>query len=77
MERFDIKIKQGKKEYDFEIREYMHHNGDKCKLEVYDQDELVASFNPDPHENFTVCKNPGNLDNTLLHLIADKLDHLS
>lgn len=76
MERFDIKVKQGKKEFEFEIRDYVHHASDKCQFEVYDDNELVASFNPDPHEHLSVCKNPGNLDKKLLNLIADKLEHI-
>ena len=61
-------------EFEFEIRDYLHHEGDKCKFEVYDHYRFVASFNPDPHENLTVCKNPGKLDQKLLHSIADILE---
>ncbi|MFA6085451.1 hypothetical protein [Mucilaginibacter sp.] len=74
MERFDIRIKKGKEEFDFEVRDYLHHEGEKCKFEVFKDHTLVVSFNPDPHENLTVCKNPGNLDKQLVHLIADKLE---
>jgi hypothetical protein len=77
MERFDIKIKQGKEEFDFEVRDYLHHEGEKCKFDVFKDDMLVVSFNPDPHEHLTVCKNPGNLDKQLVHLIADELERFS
>lgn len=74
MERFDISIKQGNKQLSFEVRDYLHHEDDKCKFEVFKDDRLVLSFNPDLHENLSVCKNPGNLDNKLVHLIADELE---
>ncbi|WP_374949203.1 hypothetical protein [Mucilaginibacter sp.] len=74
MERFDIRIKKGKEELEFEVKEYLHHDGEKCKFEVFKDHELVVSFNPDPHENLSVCQNPGNLDKQLVHLIADKLE---
>jgi hypothetical protein len=77
MERFDIKIKQGKEELNFEVRDYLHHEDEKCKFEVFKDDILIVSFNPDPHEHLTVCKNPGNLDKQLVHLIADKLEHFT
>lgn len=74
MEKFEIKVKQGRQEYEFEVREYLHHQDEKCQFEIFDNDRMVASFNPDPHEHLSVCKNPGNLDKKLLHLIADKLE---
>jgi hypothetical protein len=74
MERFDISIKQGKEEVAFEVREYLHHDSEKCKIEVFRDDALVVSFNPDPHEHLSVCQNPGNLDKKLVHLIADQLE---
>ena len=74
MERFGIKIKKGNELLVFEVKDYLHHEGEKCQFEVYKDDQLVVSFEPHPHEVLTVCKNPGNLDKTLVHLIADKLE---
>ena len=74
MERFDISIKQGKEELAFEVREYMHHDSEKCKIEVFKDEAMVVSFNPDQHEHLSVCQNPGKLDKQLVHLIADHLE---
>ncbi|MBD1393288.1 hypothetical protein [Mucilaginibacter glaciei] len=74
MERFDISIQQGNQQLGFEVREYMHHGGDHCMFEIFTDDKMVVSFNPDPYESLTVCKNPGSLNNKLVHLIADKLE---
>jgi|GEM_PF-3101129 hypothetical protein len=75
MEKFDLRIIQGKEELMFEVKEYLHHqHDDRCKVEVYKDDILMVSFNPDPHEHLTVCQNPGNLDKKLVHLIVDKLE---
>jgi len=74
MERFNIKIKKGKEQLIFEVKDYLHHEGEKCKFEVYKDNHLVISFDPHPHEAVTVCKNPGKLDKELVHLIADKLE---
>jgi hypothetical protein len=74
MEKFDITIKKGKQELVFGVKDYPHHEDEKCKFEIFKDDKLVLSLDPDPHETLTVCKNPGNLDNELVHLIADKLE---
>lgn len=75
MDKFDISIKQGKEVIGFEVKDYLHHDDEKCKFDIYQNDILVLSLKPDPHEHLTVCKNPGNLDKKLVNLIADKLEH--
>ena len=74
MERFDIKVKKGKEELIFEVRDYLHHEDEKCTFDVYKEDQLVVSYAPHPHETVTVCKNPGNLDKELVNLIAEKIE---
>jgi hypothetical protein len=74
MEKFDIKIIKDKEELVFEVRDYLHHEDEKCTFDVYQNEQLVASFAPHPHETVTVCKNPGNLDKELVNLIAEKLE---
>ena len=76
MERIKISVARDKKTYDFEVNDYAHHEGDQCKFEVFDHGILVAAFEPDAHEYLRVCKNPGNLEEAMLHLIADKLEAL-
>jgi len=74
MEKFNITIAHKKQSYQFEVADYLHHDGEHCQFEVFSEGKLVASFEPDSHEIVKVCKNPGHLDSELLHLIAGKLE---
>jgi len=74
MERFDISLEKDKEVLHFEVREYLHHNGEQCKFEIYKEDTFVASFEPDNHNYLHVCKNAGVMEEEVLHLIADKLE---
>lgn len=76
MEKFKITIAKDKELFDFEVSDYVHQEGDKCKFEVYHEGTLAAAFEPDAHEYLRLCKNPGKLDEELLHLIADKLESM-
>jgi hypothetical protein len=53
----------------FEVGEYLHHEKDKCKYKVY-----VASFTPDAHDFLHICQNPGNVNEEILHLLADQIE---
>lgn len=74
MEKFPIEIKKGSKTYQFEIIDYVHHEGERCRIEVYQESKLVAALDPDPHEYLHVCKNPGNVEEPVLHLLIEKLE---
>lgn len=74
MEKFDLHIKYNKQDLTLEVKEYLHHSHQRCKIEVYQDDKLLVSFNPDDHETLSLCQNPGALDNKLVHLIADKIE---
>ncbi|MFD0792727.1 hypothetical protein ACFQZX_03805 [Mucilaginibacter litoreus] len=74
MEKFNLKIKYNKQDLQLEVKEYIHHSHQRCKLEVYQDDKLLVSFNPDDHETLSVCQNPGGLDDKLVHLIADTIE---
>ncbi|RFZ90442.1 hypothetical protein D0C36_21880 [Mucilaginibacter conchicola] len=74
MERFDLHIKYNKQDLALEVKEYLHHSHQRCKIEVYQDNKLLVSFNPDDHETLSLCQNPGALDNKLVHLIADKIE---
>jgi hypothetical protein len=52
----------------------VHHMDDRCKFEVYRHGEFVASFEPDPQHHLQVCRNNGQLDDELLHLVADEIE---
>jgi hypothetical protein len=74
MEKFSISVSRDTEVLTFEVADYLHHEGDKCKFEVYQQGVFVAGFEPDAHQYLHVCKNPGNVEEEVLHLIADKIE---
>lgn len=76
MERFSIEIKRNKDTLQFEVADYLHHNGEHCKFEVYQNNEFVASFEPDQHKFLHVCKDTGKLDEKTMNLLCDKLEHI-
>ena len=73
MERFEISVTKNNELLHFEIANYMHHN-DRCKFEVFKEGKFIAAFEPDHYGYLHVCKNPGELDEDTLHLIADRLE---
>jgi hypothetical protein len=77
MELFKISVKKDDETLAFEVADFMHHEGEQCKFEVYQQGQMVAGFEPDSHKFLRICKNPGNVDEETLHLIADKIEALN
>ncbi|RVT97288.1 hypothetical protein EOD41_19175 [Mucilaginibacter limnophilus] len=76
METIKISVAKDKQVYEFEVHDFAHHEGERCKFEVYDQGTFIAAFEPDDHEYLRICKNPGKVDQEVLHLIADKLESM-
>ncbi|MCJ8209157.1 hypothetical protein MUY27_05520 [Mucilaginibacter sp. RS28] len=76
MERFEITVVRDKEIMRFQVADYLHQEGEHCKFEVYNNGDFIASFQPDAHQFLHVCKNPGKLDEEVLHLIADQLELL-
>jgi hypothetical protein len=74
MENYPITISIDKEVYHFEIGEYLHHDSESCKVKVFQNGKLVASFQPDEYDYLQICHNPGNLDEELLHLLADQIE---
>jgi hypothetical protein len=74
MENFPVTVNKDKQVHHFEVGEYLHHDGENCKFKVFEQGVLVASFEPDTHNYLHVCKNPGNLAEEVLHLLADQIE---
>ena len=63
--------------YRFEVGEYPHQDEMRCKFNVHAKGKLVATFAPDRHKILHLCKNHGNLNEPLLHLIADQIEQLN
>ncbi|MEN0055943.1 MAG: hypothetical protein AAGC65_19845 [Mucilaginibacter sp.] len=77
MELFKIAINKDDETFEFEVADFIHHEGERCKFEVYKSGQMVAGFEPGNHQFLHVCKNPGNIDEDVLHLIADKIEALN
>ena len=74
MEKFTISISKDQEIHHFEVIDYPHHEGERCKFEVFQNGKYVAGFEPDAHEYLRICKNTGNLDNEVLYLLADQIE---
>jgi hypothetical protein len=74
MEKFEISVTGNGENHHFEVRDYMHHEGDKCKYEIYKDGQFVGSFEPDGHKILHICKDPGVVPQSMLHLIAEQLE---
>jgi predicted PilT family ATPase len=76
MDKFSIEVERDDKKINFQIVDYAHDDTDRCKFEVYLDEKLVASFQPDRHGFLHICKNTGSVEESLLHLLADKIESL-
>lgn len=74
MEKFEISVNYNNTNHHFEVRDYMHHDGEQCKYEIFKDGRFVGSFEPDGHKILHICRDPGILAEDLLHLIADQLE---
>jgi hypothetical protein len=70
---FEITLGHGEDLKTFEVKDYMHHEDDKCKFEVFLLGKLILSLEPDG-DFLRVCKNPGELDEQTVHMISDKIE---
>jgi len=74
MELFEISVSYNDQNHHFEIRDYMHHDGEQCKFELYKQGIFIASFEPGPHKHLHICKNAGVEREEVLDMVADALE---
>ncbi|WGQ10689.1 hypothetical protein QG516_03345 [Pedobacter gandavensis] len=74
MENYPISICLDKQVQHFEVGEYLHHNGETCKVRVFQEGKLVVSFQPDDDNQLHVCQNPGELQEELLHVLMDQIE---
>jgi hypothetical protein len=74
MEKFIIEIEQTDRKDAFEVIDYAHDDDNRCKFELFKDEVMVASFEPDKYGVLNICKNPGNIDRSTLHLIAEKIE---
>ncbi len=74
MERFSIDVPKGESIVSFDIIDYAHDDDNRCKFEVFKDNRLVASFEPDSRGFLHVCKNPGDINEEILEYIAEKIE---
>jgi len=74
MENYPITISLDEKVHHFEVGEFVHHVEDRCKYRVFENGAYVASFKTDDHDFLHICENPANIDEEILHLLADKIE---
>jgi hypothetical protein len=74
MELFEISVSYKNENHHFEVKDYMHHEGEQCKFEIYKQGVFVASFEPGSHKHLHICKDAGIEKEELLNLIADRIE---
>jgi hypothetical protein len=74
MEKFEISIAIDNANQHFEVRDYMHHEGEQCKYEIFKDGQFIGSLEPDNHKILHICKNPGIVPEDTLHLVADELE---
>jgi hypothetical protein len=74
MENYPISISLNKTVHQFEVGEYLHHDGERCKFKVFREGVMVSSFEPDAHEFLHLCQNPGGLGEELINLLADEIE---
>ena len=74
MDRFKIEVEKDDSQLVFEIADYAHDEHNACKFEVYQENKMIASFEPDRRGILHICKNPGNVDDEILHKIAERIE---
>jgi len=74
MDNYTITISHDKAVHHFEVGEYPHHDPGRCRYRVFEEGELVASFEPDAQNYLHICQNPAGLPEELLYVLADQLE---
>ena len=74
METLEISVNINGQNNHYEIRDYMHHESDQCKYEIFKQGVFVVSFERGPHKHLYICKNAGIEEEEVLNRIADELE---
>jgi len=71
MEAFDISISRDNEIFHFKV---INQGRDCCEFEVFRDDRLVCTFEPNEDEYIRICRNQGGLDEEVVYLIADKIE---
>jgi len=74
MENFEISVRYKNENHHFKVKDYMHHEGDQCKFEVFREEQFIVSFEPGVHKHLHICKDTRLLPEEVLNLIADNIE---
>ncbi len=74
MEKFLIELPQDSQQTMYEVIDYAHDENNRCKFMIFREGKLVAGFEPDSRGFLHVCKNPGNVDEAILDILAEKIE---
>jgi hypothetical protein len=74
MEAFEISLTVNNENIHFEVLDYMHHDGEQCKFEIFKNGQFIASLEPDNHKHLHICKNADVMSEEILNQIADQLE---
>ena len=73
MEKFFITIGHDGNGQQYEVRDYPHHENDTCKFEILLDGSVVLNLEPDG-KFLRTCKNPGGLDEEVIHQIIERVE---
>jgi hypothetical protein len=74
MEKFEISVSYKNENHHFEVKDYMHHDGEQCKFEVFRAGQFIVSYEPGAHKHLHICKDSGVLPEPVLNIIADRIE---
>lgn len=74
MQQTHFNISLDKAIHHFRVEGHPHVHSGTCKYQVYENDQKVASFEPDAQGFLHICQNPAGLSEDLLHLLADQIE---
>lgn len=78
MDKFSIDIIKDKEKLQFDVIDFANsEDGTHCKFEVYNNNKMIASFEPDDYGFLHICKNNHEVDEETLYLIAGKLESIN
>ncbi len=74
MGKFIIELSRDSQKVLYEVIDYVHDEDNHCKFEIFREGKMVAGFEPDARGFLHICKNPGDVDETTLDVLAEKIE---
>ena len=74
MEQQIIKVRYKKEAHQYTVTDHPHHDNERCKYKVFEDGNLVATFEPDAERFLQLCQNPGKLHLGLINKLAEEIE---